>query len=309
MPFTSRDVTVYVPAYNADATLGACLDSVLAQTARPARILVVDDASSNPVRVPAGIEVIRHKENLGLACARNTALGDCRTALIASLDSDVVLEPRWLENLLAVMNGGELAGAGGRMVERYQDELADRWRAVHMAQNWGEAAVINPRFLFGANTIFRSDLLREAGGYDERHRTNNEDRVVSDALYRKGYNLAYVPAAKCEHLRRDTCKSVLNGYWQWHHAKGLLDGDYQTPEGLIDRVARVNFGIFRYRYDLDAKAGREEFLPLDAAIPWVFGSRDLSLFARLKKCACPGLLENCGQELPEGVRKMLKGLH
>jgi GT2 family glycosyltransferase len=277
--FRPADITLYVPAFRAEATLPACLEAVRAQTLAPARILVVDDGSPEPVRTDVA-EVLRHGANRGLAASRNTALAACRTPLLAALDADVVPEPDWLEHLLEALHSGPFAGVGGRLDEHFQDATADQWRSVHMAQHWGDEPVRHPRFLFGANTLFRTDALRDAGGYDPALRTNNEDRTLCDALYAAGHDLLYTPRARARHLRRDTGFSILRGYWKWHHAKGLLRGDFDSPAGLLARIPEVNFGIFRYRFNLDRQAGRLRFLPLDAAIPWVFSTLDLELFTR-----------------------------
>jgi len=146
-----------------------------------------------------------------------------------------------------------------------------------MAQHWGDKAVINPRFLYGANTLFRTGILRETGGYNSRLRTNYEDMAISETLYDRKFKLLYEPAARCLHLRRDTEDSILSGFWKWYHAKGLLCGDFDSPEGLINRIDKVNFGIYRYRFDLDLDAGRNDFLKLDLLIPWIFSISDLKL--------------------------------
>ena len=276
--WSAADITLYVPCYRAERTLGDCLASLQAQTITPARIFIIDDGNDTPPMVPAGIGVIRHGHNRGLAAGRNTALETCATELLGSIDSDVVASPDWLENLLATLNAEPgLAGCGGRMDENFQDDLADCWRGVHMCQHWGEQPVRSPRFLYGCNTLMRAEALRAAGGFDPRLRTNNEDRSLSDSLYSMGLELLYQPAARCRHLRRDKIDSVLATYWGWHHAKGLVAGDFDSPLGLLDRVWRVNFGIFDYRYNLDHSAGRDEFLLLDLALPWVFCQRDLEL--------------------------------
>ncbi len=282
--FVPNDITVYVPCYKAGQTIVPCVEALLGQSVVPHRILAIDDGSPEPLVLPR-IEVIRHPVNQGLAAARNTALQACDTPLIASVDADVVAQPDWLSCLLAALNGGPadsmpVAGVGGRLNEFYQHRLADRWRARHMAQHWGGAPLVNPRFLYGANTLFVADEVRQSGGYDAALRTNNEDRVLSDALYARGRTLVYEPAAMCHHLRQDGCRSILQGYWQWHHAKGLQRGDFDHPAGLLRRISEVNFGIFRYRFDMDRAAGREEFLGLDAAIAWVFCALDLRFYAR-----------------------------
>lgn len=275
--FTASDVTLYVPAFQAHETLCACINAVAKQTIKPARTIVVDDGSSPPVQIQAA-EILRHDSNRGLAASRNTALAACQTRLIAALDSDVVPEPDWLEHMLAAMNSSRLAGVGGRLLEASQDTIADQWRARHMAQHWGDATIRNPRFLFGANTLFQTQDLRAADGYNPNLRTNNEDRTICDKLYSLGRNLLYTPDARANHLRRDSAFSILRGYWKWHHAKGLLRGDFNSLSGILNRITEVNFGIFKYRFDLDQQSAKHCFLAIDAAIPWMFSYLDLAIF-------------------------------
>lgn len=278
--FHSTDVTLYVPYYNSAATIADCLDGVRRQTASPGRLIVVDGGSDPPFDESflddfPNARLLRQNENKGLANARNVARKLCRTPLIAALDADVVPEETWLERLLDDFANHDVDGIGGRLDERHQVDLGDRWRAVHMAQHWGDESVDEPRFLYGANTLFKKDALDAIGGYDERLATNHEDADASERLRSAGYSLRYQPTARCFHLRRDTAASILPGFWKWHHAKGVISGEFDASDGLIDRIERVNFGIFRYRFDLDRDAGRYDFLELDALIPWVFCVLDL----------------------------------
>lgn len=292
--FKPEDITLYVPFYNTWRTTGPCLEGIMEQNIQPGRLLLIDDGSLPPFTGSAKkLEIIRLPQNRGLASARNTALENCGTSLIASLDSDVVPEKDWLENLLEAMNSEkEISGAGGKLSEYYQDTLGDRWRAVHMAQHWGEKPLMNPRFIYGANNIFKTEALRSVGGYSTGLKTNYEDMSLSETLYAKGHSLFYAPSAKAYHLRRDTEESILQGFWKWYHAKGLTAGEFNSPEGIIDRIERVNFGIFRYRYDMDLKAGRKDFLELDSLIPWVFCALDLRLAGKTANIQIP--------EFPDG---------
>ena len=93
-------VTVVIPTYNHARFLGEAIDSVLAQTARPAEIIVVDDGSTDRpdevvARYPA-IRLIRH-ENRGLAAARNTGWRASSQPFVTFLDADDWLRPRALE--------------------------------------------------------------------------------------------------------------------------------------------------------------------------------------------------------------------
>ena len=285
--YDSKQITLYIPCYNANSTIEKCVMSLLQQTVTPSEIYLVNDGSTE-VLPDLPVLSIEHPENLGLASARNTALSHCKTPLIASIDSDVVVDSNWLEKLLERMNQGGVVGVAGRLDEFHKVDIGDCWRARHMAQHWGAKALKNPRFLFGANTLMKTETLRELGGFDPRCRTNNEDHTMCQLIYGEGLDLAYEPSAMCSHLRRDTALTILNSYWGWHHAKGLASGDFDTSVGLIDRIKRVNFGISDYRYSMD-QVTHSDFAVLDLLIPLIFAFKDIGLFCQQTKQVCPSL--------------------
>lgn len=100
-------ITVIIPVYNVEQYLERCVDSVLQQTMQNLQIILVDDGS--PDRSPlicdrytsseSRVQVI-HKENGGLASARNAGLKVSEGKYIFFLDSDDWLEPDGLELLL-----------------------------------------------------------------------------------------------------------------------------------------------------------------------------------------------------------------
>ncbi len=93
-------ITLYIPAFNAEKTLSACLEGVFLQTRIPDEILVIDDGSTDRTASLAkemGVRVISHPTNKGIAASRNTALKEASHPLIANIDADVVPKPDWLE--------------------------------------------------------------------------------------------------------------------------------------------------------------------------------------------------------------------
>ncbi|HZD66695.1 MAG TPA: glycosyltransferase [Acidimicrobiales bacterium] len=94
-------ISVVVPAFNAAATIGACLTSVEAQTLPPAEVIVVDDGSSDAT--VAVVEehhpwarVVRQR-NTGPSGARNRGLAEADGGWVAFLDAD----DRWHPHKLA----------------------------------------------------------------------------------------------------------------------------------------------------------------------------------------------------------------
>ena len=86
-------VSVIIPLYNREATIGQALRSVLEQSVPPSEIIVVDDGS-----VDGSAEVVRalddprvrylHQANAGAGAARNRGLELARGDWVALLDSD-----------------------------------------------------------------------------------------------------------------------------------------------------------------------------------------------------------------------------
>lgn len=94
-----KSVGIYIPAYNAGKFLAATLDSVLAQTESPSKIVVVDNASedSTPSVVQnylkCGVEYHRHPRNIGSIANHNFCLDIASTDYVKLLSADDVLQP------------------------------------------------------------------------------------------------------------------------------------------------------------------------------------------------------------------------
>ncbi len=100
-------VSVVIPAYRAEATIGRTLDSVLAQTYPAHEIIVVDDGSpDNQVAVirQRACErlILLQQPNGRTARARNTGLERATGEAIAFLDADDYWEPSKLEEQVAI---------------------------------------------------------------------------------------------------------------------------------------------------------------------------------------------------------------
>ena len=109
-------VTVVVSVYNALEKVERCIESLLAHTAEPHRILVIDDHSPDPqvwwrlqehAASADRLLTIRHTENLGYTATINHS---CRLAArddVVLLNSDTEVTPRWLEKLIAAAGSAE----------------------------------------------------------------------------------------------------------------------------------------------------------------------------------------------------------
>lgn len=101
-------VSILIPAYNAEKTLGATLESALGQTWPSTEIIVVDDGSKDGTARVArrfaerGVKLVT-TPNQGAAEARNRALRESRGDYIQWLDADDLLAPDKIEKQLAAL--------------------------------------------------------------------------------------------------------------------------------------------------------------------------------------------------------------
>src|SRR5688572_19076100 len=86
-------VSVVVPCYRCGGSIGRAVASVLAQSARPAELIVVDDASDDAspqaiAALGAGVRAVRLARNQGPAAARNAGWAAATQPYLAFLDAD-----------------------------------------------------------------------------------------------------------------------------------------------------------------------------------------------------------------------------
>ena len=278
-------VSLYVPCYNGAAWLAEVVEALLAQSRPADEVLVVDDGSTDDSAAIARsygtrVQLVAHPRNLGLAVARNTALGACAGEIVAAVDADVRAAPTWLSRLLEGFTSPRVAAVGGRLVEQNQSTLPDRWRAAHMAQHAGDFPLRNPPVLPGANVAVRRHLVRALGGYEESFRTNYEDADLQTRLLARGYLCGYQPGALAYHLRRDSAQSVLRTYWGWLRPPFERQGAYRSASGLAQKDS-ASAGFARRALWQDLSGGDPGVAYLSLLILLAFPAADRAHAARM----------------------------
>ena len=101
------EVAIVVPVYNAAALVERCLASVFAHTTGRARLILIDDASTDPAIAPllaraAGLErvrVLRNQTNRGFTATANRGIVEAGSADVVLLNADTEVGPSWLQGL------------------------------------------------------------------------------------------------------------------------------------------------------------------------------------------------------------------
>ncbi|MEZ5665926.1 MAG: glycosyltransferase family 2 protein [Alphaproteobacteria bacterium] len=173
-------VTVVIPVFNGAATLGAALDSVLAQSFADFEAIVVDDASTDDLaavlaaRPDPRLRLLRLEANRGAGGARNAGIAEARGRLVAFLDADDFWHPDKLARQVPFLDGlpADAAVACTAFVLRRAATGVER---IHRPAYRADQPAL-PMLAFGCDLSPGTTLLarREAfpavGPFDERLR-------------------------------------------------------------------------------------------------------------------------------------------
>ena len=170
-------ISVIVPAYNAARTLAATLASIAAQTRPPLEVIVVDDASTDgtveiavtfATRLP-NLQVVRQAKNGGVSKARNAGLAASHGDLLAFLDADDLWHPTYLTKMAEALQARPDASFAYSYLRRV--DMDGRVSGVPLRPSisgWAFYRMLDENFVgSGSNAVFRGEIVRELGGYDE----------------------------------------------------------------------------------------------------------------------------------------------
>lgn len=194
-------ITAGVTCYNAAGTVERAVRSARAQAWAPLEIVVVDDASSDGsadvlARLAgevAGLRVVRHQTNRGVAAARNTVIANARGAFLAFFDDDDESQPQRLAEQHRRITDYERATNAAEVAcytateQRYPDGAVRYSPALGMDVTPAPAGMDVARLILlgkpvagGAGVcptsslMARTDVFRGAGGFDESLRRHED---------------------------------------------------------------------------------------------------------------------------------------
>jgi GT2 family glycosyltransferase len=212
-------VAVVVVNFNGGEIVEQSLEAVAAQSRRPERTIVVDNASDDgsPDRIAARfpeVELIRLDRNAGFAAANNIGVRAAEgSGWVALLNPDAFPEPTWLERLVETAATRPEFSFFGSLLLRAddQEEVDGTGDAYHVGgMAWrrdngrplGEAhleagEIFSP---CAAAALYRRDAFLAAGGFDETLFAYYEDSDLAFRMRLLGERCFYEPAAIVRHV-------------------------------------------------------------------------------------------------------------
>lgn len=233
-------VTVVIVTFNAGMTLEQCLDALRVQSASPARVIVVDNASTDGSigRVKPlfpEFEYLELDSNTGFAAANNHAIQRCETEFVALLNPDAFPDPDWLDELLcAAQRSPEAASFGSCQFIAGRpgvlDGIADVCHVSGLVWREGHGRTIDGRDETGreifspcaAAALYRRAAIEAAGGFDEAFFCYVEDVDLGFRLRLNGWQARYVPSARVRHVGSASSGGAHSDFAVYHGHRNMV---------------------------------------------------------------------------------------
>jgi glycosyltransferase involved in cell wall biosynthesis len=293
-------VSVVIPAYNAESTIGQAVEQSFAQAREPLEIevIVVDDGSKDDtakVAESAGATVIR-QENAGPAAARNRGWESATGQVICFTDSDCIPVADWLENLLDGFNESQVGAVAGS----YEIANTNSWLARWVHREIVERHRKMPGFIraFGSyNLAIPRYVLRATGGFNPTYRqASGEDNDFSYRIIKEGWRIAFRPQAKVAHYHPEKVWKYLleqyrHGFWRAKlykdHPEMIRGDDYTRLRDRLEPILVLAvltsailsvFGIIDSNWPLLLLLGAYAAIHLSWPISWWLGEGKVEAF-------------------------------
>lgn len=202
-------VSIIVPAFNEENSIGNVLQGLAAWRDR-AEIIIVDDASTDrtaEIAEQAGFRVIRHRLNKGYGAALKTGIRACQGDIVVMMDADSEHNAAQISNLLNdfgdndMVVGARAKGSHAPLIRR-----PGKWLLSQVANYLAQTEIPDLNSGFRA---FRKDVAKLflhilPNGF-------SFTTTLTLALFKEGYNIAYVPITTTPRVGTSTVNPIRDG--------------------------------------------------------------------------------------------------
>jgi glycosyltransferase involved in cell wall biosynthesis len=185
-------VSFVIPALNAQATIGRCLEGIAALDYPKDRIevFVVDNGSKDDTVMIAkkfGASVLESDKKV--SGMRNVGASKAKGEILAFVDADCVIPEDWLKAGIAYFDDNKVALVGSKAHQLPENATwVERTWNIHLDRDSNKATA---KWFGTAAMLTRRDLFLEAGGFDENlatcedvdlgYRLSKGHKIIADA--------------------------------------------------------------------------------------------------------------------------------
>ncbi len=245
-------ISVVIPNHNGAATIGLCLEAVLASAVEFAfEVVVADDGSrdgSREIIAAYPCRLVALAEQRGASAARNAGAAAAAGEVIFFIDADCIVQPDTLAAAAAAARATGPEGIVGGTYTRlpYDRGFFSRFQSVFI-NHFETKRLEAPDYVATHAMVIHAATLRAAGGFPEKFLPIIEDVEFSHRLRRLGYKMQMDPAILVRHIfNYDLTRSLGNAwrksrYWTIY---SLSHRDLLSDSGTASHELKINGAAF-----------------------------------------------------------------
>lgn len=255
-------ISVIIPAHNPGSSLLECLDPFTRLSYPEFEVIVVDDASPSPVKLPGFAmnwgRVIRLDSNLGPAGARNEGSAVARGEILLFIDTDVVIGDDCLDTVGRFYldddkrNWGLTGVQSARMeFSNFSSQYKNLWLRYSFLQSPEDSALF-----YTSIAAVPRDLFLRFGGFDREYVTPSlEDTDFGNRIWEEGGKVRIDRELEVKHNKYYSLPGLLNNDFKrssdetrtWVRNRGktgtVFSGCTSVPLGFIAGLASAGVGV------------------------------------------------------------------
>jgi GT2 family glycosyltransferase len=224
-------LSIIILCWNDLKVIGDCLQSIYATTHATEFEIIVSDNGSTDGSIEfmrtnyPDVHLIENGRNLRFARANNVGIRVSRGEYILILNPDTILHDGTIDKVIAIADKHpEAGGFGCRVLNSdgsYQEcirpfpSVRSEWIAAlrlgflgHISDwfspgeyvGWHGETERTVGWPAGCFILFRGELLKQLGGFDEQFFYYHEDMDLCNRVWKAGYTVLYTPEATLTHL-------------------------------------------------------------------------------------------------------------
>ena len=262
----AEPLTVLMAVYNGQAFMRTAIESILAQTYRSFRFLIVDDASTDGTCAlirsyeDPRIELLALERNIGQTAALNVGVRHATTPWIGRMDADDYSAPTRFEQQMHALVADTTLRCIGTQAWEFRDDPQVRGALITRPPRHADiqrAALEGAAMIHGTIVVSRAALL-DVGAYDERFRFA-ADRALFVRLFSsyRAANLAEPLLGIRRHPRQDSFSKVAADEYIQIFSELLASDRFPAAEQQILKRSLAFAHLFRARYFRAARQYRD----------------------------------------------------
>lgn len=195
-------VSVIVPAHNAEATLERCLRAIETSTLQPLEVLVVCDGCADATEDAAlrhGVRVLQNEKQQGASYARNVGARAARGDIFFFIDADCVVQPNTFELGVEAFRQGAQVIFGSYTSETSARGFLAQFKNYQHHYTHQKGQEVQTSFWSGCGALTRT-AFEDVAGFDVTLQAC-EDIEFGWALTQAGHPVRLIKAMQVEHLK------------------------------------------------------------------------------------------------------------